>query len=100
MGSLQMDDDDDDDDDDEISNYVDLHMYMLGGGWKWQDLQGLLWWIIIEKDAVTFLKRIQKFSVAQHIGARAAIHIFNRISFAIAKGVGAQIVSRLPFNLL
>ncbi|GJS00840.1 hypothetical protein Tco_0317348 [Tanacetum coccineum] len=46
MGSLQM--DDDDDDDDEISNYVDLHMYMLGGGWKWQDLQGLLWWIIIE----------------------------------------------------
>ncbi|GJV29342.1 hypothetical protein Tco_1385790 [Tanacetum coccineum] len=26
----------------------DLHMYMLGGGWKWQDLQGLLWWIIIE----------------------------------------------------
>ncbi|GJY53002.1 hypothetical protein Tco_0444666 [Tanacetum coccineum] len=46
---LQMDDDDDDDDDDdEISNYVDLHMYMLGGGWKGQDLQGLLWWIIIE----------------------------------------------------
>ncbi|GJU34100.1 reverse transcriptase domain-containing protein [Tanacetum coccineum] len=43
MGSLQM-----DDDDDEISNYVDLHTYMLGGGWKWQDLQGLLWWIIIE----------------------------------------------------
>ncbi|GKC76260.1 hypothetical protein Tco_1127034 [Tanacetum coccineum] len=45
MGSLQI---DDDDDDDEISNYVDLHMYMLGGGWKWQNLQGLLWWIIIE----------------------------------------------------
>ncbi|GJU45010.1 retrovirus-related pol polyprotein from transposon TNT 1-94 [Tanacetum coccineum] len=45
IGSLQM---DDNDDDDEISNYVDLHMYMLGGGWKWQDLQGLLWCIIIE----------------------------------------------------
>ncbi|GJU12467.1 hypothetical protein Tco_1134863 [Tanacetum coccineum] len=44
--SLQI--DDDDDDDDEISNYVDLHKYMLGGGWKGQDLQGLLWWIIIE----------------------------------------------------
>ncbi|GKG31740.1 hypothetical protein Tco_0426690, partial [Tanacetum coccineum] len=32
--SLQMDDDDDDDDDedeDEISNYVDLYKYMLGG---------------------------------------------------------------------
>ncbi|GKF83780.1 hypothetical protein Tco_0248678, partial [Tanacetum coccineum] len=40
----------------------------------------------LEKDAVTLLKRIRKFSVTQDIGARAAIHIFNRISFAIAKG--------------
>ncbi|GJY13275.1 hypothetical protein Tco_0382584 [Tanacetum coccineum] len=51
-------------------------------------------------DAVTLLKRIRKFSMAQDIGARAAVHIFNMISFAIAKGVGAQIVSRLPSNLL
>ncbi|GJX75675.1 hypothetical protein Tco_0322486 [Tanacetum coccineum] len=29
--------------DDEISNLVDLHMGMLGGRWKWQDLQSLLW---------------------------------------------------------
>ncbi|GJT13910.1 hypothetical protein Tco_0860952 [Tanacetum coccineum] len=29
--------------DNEISNLVDLHMGMFGGGWKWQDLQGLLW---------------------------------------------------------
>ncbi|GJS04973.1 hypothetical protein Tco_0321481 [Tanacetum coccineum] len=29
--------------DDEISNLVDLHMGMFDGGWKWQDLQGLLW---------------------------------------------------------
>ncbi|GJT30509.1 hypothetical protein Tco_0910784 [Tanacetum coccineum] len=36
------------DDDDEISNLVDLHMGMLGGGWKWKDLQGLLWWIIVK----------------------------------------------------
>ncbi|GKD13426.1 hypothetical protein Tco_1197833 [Tanacetum coccineum] len=42
MRSLQK------DDDDEISNLVDLHMGMLGGGWKWQDLQSLLWWIIIK----------------------------------------------------
>ncbi|GKB86300.1 hypothetical protein Tco_0958572, partial [Tanacetum coccineum] len=54
----------------------------------------------LEKDAMTLLKRIQKFSMAQDIGARAAVHIFNRISFSIAKGVGAQIVSRLPSNLL
>nr|GEV24711.1 hypothetical protein [Tanacetum cinerariifolium] len=53
-----------------------------------------------EADAVTLLKRIRKFSMARDIGARAAVYIFNRISFAIAKGVGAQIVSRLPSNLL
>ncbi|GJV63755.1 hypothetical protein Tco_1474583 [Tanacetum coccineum] len=54
----------------------------------------------LEADAVTLLKWIQKFSIAQDIRARAAIHIFNKISFVIAKGVGAQIVSRLPSNLL
>ncbi|GJZ04098.1 hypothetical protein Tco_0537373 [Tanacetum coccineum] len=37
MRSLQM------DVDDEISNLVDLHMGMFDGGWKSQDLQGLLW---------------------------------------------------------
>ncbi|GJY05157.1 hypothetical protein Tco_0371097 [Tanacetum coccineum] len=54
----------------------------------------------LEADAVTLLKRIRKFFITQDIGARAAIHIFNRISFAIAKGVRAQIVSRLLFNSL
>ncbi|GJT73683.1 hypothetical protein Tco_1032969 [Tanacetum coccineum] len=54
----------------------------------------------LEKDAMTLLKRIRKFSMAQDIGARTAIQIFKRISFFIAKGVGAQIVSRLPSNLL
>ncbi|GKB36669.1 hypothetical protein Tco_0881611, partial [Tanacetum coccineum] len=44
------------------------------------------------------LRRIRKFSITQDIGARAAIHIFNRVGFSIAKGVGAQIVSRLPSN--
>ncbi|GKD44422.1 hypothetical protein Tco_1269067, partial [Tanacetum coccineum] len=43
----------------------------------------------LEADVVTLLKWIQKFFIAQDIGARAAVHIFNRISFAIAKGVGA-----------
>ncbi|GKC39685.1 hypothetical protein Tco_1052069 [Tanacetum coccineum] len=54
----------------------------------------------LEADAVILLKRIRKFSITQDIGARATIHIFNRIGFAIAKGVGAQIVSRLPSNFL
>ncbi|GKD03059.1 hypothetical protein Tco_1178033 [Tanacetum coccineum] len=53
-----------------------------------------------EIDALTLLRRIRKFSMAQDIGARAAIHIFSRISFAIAKGVRAQIVSRFSSNLL
>nr|GEV40742.1 hypothetical protein [Tanacetum cinerariifolium] len=39
----------------------------------------------LETDAVTLLKRIRNFFMAQDIGARAAIYIFNRISFAIAK---------------
>ncbi|GJV21600.1 retrovirus-related pol polyprotein from transposon TNT 1-94 [Tanacetum coccineum] len=59
----------------------------------------------LKKDAMTLLKRNREFSMAQDIGARAVVHIFNRISFSIAKGVGAKgvrahIVSRLPFNLL
>nr|GEV87771.1 hypothetical protein [Tanacetum cinerariifolium] len=54
----------------------------------------------LEKDAVTLLKRIQKFSMAQDIGARVAVRIFNRISFPIANRVGTQIVYRLPSNLL
>ncbi|GKC57534.1 reverse transcriptase domain-containing protein [Tanacetum coccineum] len=54
----------------------------------------------LEADAITLLKRIRKLSMAQDIGAHAAVHIFNRISFGIAKGVGAQIVSRFPSNLL
>ncbi|GJR40671.1 ulp1 protease family, C-terminal catalytic domain-containing protein [Tanacetum coccineum] len=34
----------------------------------------------LEKDAVTLLKRIRKFSMTQDIGTRAAVHIFNRIN--------------------
>ncbi|GJV24689.1 hypothetical protein Tco_1377384 [Tanacetum coccineum] len=52
----------------------------------------------LEKGAVTLLKRVRKFSMAQDIRARAAVYIFNRISFSIAKEVGAQIVSRLSSN--
>ncbi|GKE47540.1 hypothetical protein Tco_1478798 [Tanacetum coccineum] len=53
-----------------------------------------------QKDAVTRLKQIRKFSVTQDIGARAAVYIFNKISFVMAKGVGAQLVSRLSTNFL
>ncbi|GKC88921.1 hypothetical protein Tco_1149570 [Tanacetum coccineum] len=39
----------------------------------------------LDADAVTLLKRIRKFFMAQDIGECAVIHIFNRISFSIAK---------------
>nr|GEZ15707.1 hypothetical protein [Tanacetum cinerariifolium] len=54
----------------------------------------------LQKDVVTLLKRIRIFYVTQDIRARVAVHIFNRIGFAIARGVGAQIISRLPTNFL
>ncbi|GKC23029.1 hypothetical protein Tco_1025179 [Tanacetum coccineum] len=41
----------------------------------------------LEADTVTLLKLIRKFSIAQDIRARVVVHIFNRISFAIAKGI-------------
>ncbi|GKA18498.1 hypothetical protein Tco_0698413 [Tanacetum coccineum] len=41
----------------------------------------------LEADAVTLLKRIRKFFMAQDIGTRVDVHIFNRISFAIANGL-------------
>ncbi|GKB80716.1 hypothetical protein Tco_0947611 [Tanacetum coccineum] len=44
----------------------------------------------LKADAVTLLKHIQKFSITQDSRARAAIHIFNKISFAIAKRGGAK----------
>ncbi|GKD32076.1 hypothetical protein Tco_1242854 [Tanacetum coccineum] len=60
----------------------------------------VLFFVELEKDAVTLLKRIRRFSVTQEIVARADVHIFNRIGFAIARGVQAHIVSRLPANFL
>nr|GEY86071.1 hypothetical protein [Tanacetum cinerariifolium] len=41
----------------------------------------------LESDVITLLKRIMKFSMTQDIGARAAVHIFNMIIFAIAKRI-------------
>ncbi|GKF44805.1 hypothetical protein Tco_0131357, partial [Tanacetum coccineum] len=38
------------------------------------------------RGAVTLLKRIRKFFMTQDIKARTNVHIFNRTSFAIAKG--------------
>ncbi|GJX59079.1 hypothetical protein Tco_0290469 [Tanacetum coccineum] len=43
----------------------------------------------LEADTETLLKQIRKLSMTQDIGAHVVVHIFNMISFVIAKGVGA-----------
>nr|GEV32938.1 hypothetical protein [Tanacetum cinerariifolium] len=53
----------------------------------------------LEANAVTLLKWIRKFSMAQDIGARAAVHIFNRINFAIAKGVVTRVINTLELDV-
>ncbi|GKC31076.1 hypothetical protein Tco_1038370, partial [Tanacetum coccineum] len=45
---------------------------------------------LTQTGMVDFVPGRAVIDAAHHIGARAAIHIFSRISFAIAKGVGAQ----------
>ncbi|GJW82873.1 putative RNA-directed DNA polymerase [Tanacetum coccineum] len=47
------------------------------------------------------VKRIQKFSMTQDIKARADVHIFNRISFAIAKGINKDctVADKLQFSV-
>ncbi|GJW45185.1 hypothetical protein Tco_0073984, partial [Tanacetum coccineum] len=53
----------------------------------------------LEADAVILLNRIRKFSMTQDTRGSAVVHIFNRIGFSIAKGVGVQIdyMSTLEF---
>ncbi|GJX07549.1 putative ribonuclease H-like domain-containing protein [Tanacetum coccineum] len=70
LGSLQKDDDDDDDISNVVDLYMDLHMGMLGGRWKWQDLQSLLWWIIIKKRRACIIPSEVKMSTqTPYIGA-------------------------------
>nr|GEX41503.1 putative reverse transcriptase domain-containing protein [Tanacetum cinerariifolium] len=52
----------------------------------------------LEEGAGTLLKRIRKFSMTQDVGARVAVHIFNRIDFSIAKGPRTYNLSTLPFQ--
>jgi 7-cyano-7-deazaguanine synthase in queuosine biosynthesis len=51
----------------------------------------------LEKDVVTLLKRIQKFSMAQDIRACIIVHMVSRINFVVMR---AQIVSRLFTNFV
>ncbi|GKE05960.1 hypothetical protein Tco_1397978 [Tanacetum coccineum] len=47
----------------------------------------------LDKDTMVSLKRIRKFYVTKDIGARAHVHIYSRISFAIARDAKTEIVS-------
>ncbi|GJW97593.1 putative RNA-directed DNA polymerase, partial [Tanacetum coccineum] len=51
-----------------------------------------------QADAVILLKRIRKFFMAQNIEARVAVHIFNRISFAIAKGEATLCMGTIQYR--
>jgi hypothetical protein len=54
----------------------------------------------LDADAISLLGRIRTVSLSLDTGSRVAAYIFSRICFAIARGVGAQLVSRLPTNFL
>ena len=53
-----------------------------------------------DKDALDTLSRIKSISSSHSNNARSGTFIFHRLSFCIQKGVGAQLVSRLPSNFL
>ncbi|KAK9740536.1 hypothetical protein RND81_03G042700 [Saponaria officinalis] len=54
----------------------------------------------LDAGAVALLGRIRSFSPALDSSSRLAAHIFTRVCFSIAKGVGAQLVSRLSTNFV
>jgi hypothetical protein len=48
-------------------------------------------------EAVDLLKRIQKFMHSNIMSHRFMDAVFQRLSFAIQKGLAAQLIARLPF---
>ncbi|GJV60519.1 hypothetical protein Tco_1466619 [Tanacetum coccineum] len=70
--------------------------------WIWFSPLLILFFGELEKDAVTLLKQIQRFSVTQDIGEHAVVHIFNRIGFAILEEWGPRYfagVAKLSYAL-
>ncbi|KAL5700504.1 hypothetical protein ACHQM5_025939 [Ranunculus cassubicifolius] len=54
----------------------------------------------LHTDAVGVLKRVVQVLIGHGVESRIAHCIFSRIGYFIQKGVGAQLVARLPFNFL
>ncbi|GJV17232.1 hypothetical protein Tco_1362555 [Tanacetum coccineum] len=53
-----------------------------------------------DKDALDTLSRIKSLSISHSNNVKSGAFIFHRVNFCIQKGVGAQLVSRLPSNFL
>ncbi|GJT65284.1 hypothetical protein Tco_1016764 [Tanacetum coccineum] len=53
-----------------------------------------------DKDALDTLLRIKSISISHSNNVKSGEFIFHRVSFCIQKGVGAQLVSRLPSNFM
>ena len=54
----------------------------------------------LAKEAVEFLNRVQRVVQGNFASHKTKSFVFNRIGFAIQKGVAAQLVARLPATLL
>ena len=53
-----------------------------------------------ETEALNTLSRIKSISISHSNNIKSGVFIVHRVSFCIQKGVGAQIVSRLPSNFV
>ena len=54
----------------------------------------------LDTEALDTLSHIRTVAVSHSNNAKSGAFIFHRLSFCIQKGVGAQLVSRLPTNFL
>lgn len=52
------------------------------------------------EDSVVFLKRLKHCLASHDANVKVGSFLFHRIGLAIQKGVGAQLVARLPTNFL
>ena len=53
-----------------------------------------------DTEALDTLSRIKSIAISHSNNVKSGVFIFHRISFCIQKGVGAQLVSRLPSNFV
>ena len=54
----------------------------------------------LDKEALGILSRLKSISCSHSGNVKSGVFIYHRVSFCIQKGVGAQLVSRLPSNFV